>query len=193
LIVVYLLQDGGAGNLTSGGLFFSLVDASSGGFTLIVSKPSDATPELATFDLSGSIAFGLSSLHAVRSVVVQSSELEPDLNAYFVMQVHSEEVAKTNTAFEPERKPGCHSSWCLMHVQPSINVTGHTFSIRIEPGDLWTFTTVSTMNKGSVPTPPPPPAPFPTAAYFDDFTGCLQFQEAAYFTDQVRVLMFSRF
>ena len=40
-----------------------------------------------TFVLSGTIAAHLQSLHAVRSVVVKSSQLEPDLDAYFVMQV----------------------------------------------------------------------------------------------------------
>ncbi len=55
----------------------------------------------------------------------------------------------------------------------------------VEPGDLWTLTTVTTMFKGSVAVPPPPPAPFPTTPYADDFESCPQFQEAAYFTDQV--------
>ena len=58
----------------------------------------------------------------------------------------------------------------------------------VQPGDLWTLTTVNTMTKGTVAVPPPPPGPFPTDPYSDDFELCAQFQEAAYFTDQVRVI-----
>lgn len=199
-------QTGGGGNLSLGGLYYALVDPPTGGLTILVSKPAAAAgAENATFTLTGPGAAGVSSLHAVRSVVVKSGDLDPDLSAYFVAQVGSGGGA--GGGMERVAPHAC----ARLSLQPDVAVVDGAFSLLVQPGDLWTVTTVATMTKGAVAAPPPPPAPFPTdPPYADDFEACPQFQgawcalpsggvtagltvspsvaappEAPYFTDQV--------
>lgn len=82
---------------------------------------------------------------------------------------------------------GCSTS-CLddyFLVQEPIAVSGGTFSLSLEPGDLWTLTTAPTLVKGARPAPPPL-VPFPRS-WSDDFDGCPTTQEAPYFTDMTGV------
>ena len=67
--------------------------------------------------------------------------------------------------------------------QPDVVVTGGRFTLHLQPGDMWTLSTISTMRKGVANPPPPPAAPFPSASYADDFDACPISQEAGYWTD----------
>lgn len=115
----------------------------------------------------------------MRSVVVKNGDLEPDLSAYFVVQ-----ASPRARPWSRETLPNAPHRF---HEQPDVPVVGGAFSLPVQPGDLWTLTTVGTMTKGAVAAPPPPPGPFATSPpYADDFEACPQFQEAPYFTDQAR-------
>ena len=69
--------------------------------------------------------------------------------------------------------------------QPDLPVTGGAFTVDVQPGDIWTLTTVATLHKGVAPFPPPA-APFPLA-YNDTFDDCPVSQEAPYWTDMTGV------
>lgn len=93
---------GGAGALAGGGQWTALVDAPSGGFTLILSKPAAGAAEVTAFALAGPAA-ALTSLHAVRSRVVPGGDLGRNLSDYFVAQP---DVVVTNGAFSVPVAPG---------------------------------------------------------------------------------------
>ena len=63
-----------------------------------------------------------------------------------------------------------------------VTVSNGQFSVTVNPDEIYTFTTLSTGNKASIPTPPPS-QPFPTS-YSDDFEGYNISSEARYFADQ---------
>ena len=106
---LYIAQSaGGAGVLSGGGAFTALVDPPTGGFTLIIYKPSGGTSEDATFTLSGPAA-GVAALHAVRSTVTKSQE--PDPSQYFLAQP---DVPVSGGAFSLTLRPG--DMWTLSTV-----------------------------------------------------------------------------
>lgn len=146
----FLQPGSGAGALTGGGTYVTFVDPPSGGLTIVVNKPAGATAEVATFQLTGPAAEGITSLRVWHSAVASGAS-GANLTGYY-------------------------------NALPPVALQGGSFSVALQPGDLFTFTTVATGSKGAA-APPPPPAPFPTA-YADDFDGCVPPAEAPYWTDQ---------
>lgn len=62
-----------------------------------------------------------------------------------------------------------------------IPVVNGRFTVNITVDSMYTFTTISTGNKGSYPAPPEPT--FFPAAYTDNYNACPVAQEPAYWTD----------
>ena len=154
----WLQRGAGTGALAGGmGQYVSFVEPTSNAFTILIYKPATAPAENATFTLYGSISESVTVLHAVRSSVVANGHLDPNVSEYFVLQ------------------PDIH-----------ISQDSHAFALLIQPGDMWTLTTVQGMRKGTPSTPPPPATPFP-AVYEDNFDSCPISQEASYFTDMTGV------
>ena len=139
----YTLVDataGGSGTLASGGTYVSLVDDSTGDFTLVIEKMPDdagAAAETANFSLGGRFA-------AAQRLAVWSTQL-----------------AVGGALAGPKDQ---------FRQMPSIDVVGATFSVDVAVGQVLTVTTLLTAgNKGSF-APPPPPAAFPAvySDTFDD-------------------------
>jgi galactosylceramidase len=63
-----------------------------------------------------------------------------------------------------------------------VTVVNGTFSLTINPDDLYTVTTLNAGQRVDLPDPPLP-SPFPSS-YSDDFEGYAEFAEARYFSDQ---------
>lgn len=68
-------------------------------------------------------------------------------------------------------------------LQAPVTVVGGRFSLQIDVDSIYTVTTITTGNKGSVPVPPPSPSVFPDA-HIDNFNSCKQSAEAPYWADQ---------
>ncbi len=144
---------GGSGTLASGGTYVSLVDTSTGDFTVVIEKqPDDAgavVAETATFTLGGTFA-------NAKCLAVWSTQLA-------VGGV----IANTSQQF----------------VQlPSIDVVGAAFTVDVAVGVILTITTLLNAGyKGSFPAPPPPAA-FPSV-YTDSFNDCAVDAQGRYVLD----------
>ena len=151
-------EGGGSGTLSLGGAWNVLVDSASGGLTLIVSKPMQGTtPEVAQFSLSTSSS--------------GTASLPTSLHAMKSIVIAGSDFGRNLTDYFVE--------------QVDISVVNGMFSVSLEPGDLWTISTVQ-MVKGATKNIPPPASSFPRS-WADDFDECPISQEGEYFTDQTGV------
>jgi len=154
---------GGSGLLAQGGSYVSLLDDSTGDWTLVVEKmPGDAggpggtvAPETATFSLGG--RFALASTLAVWSTLL---------------------AVGGTPSVDPSQQ---------FERLADVKVTGGAFSVNVSVGQILTVTTLTSAgNKGSF-APSPPPAAFPSE-WSDDFSGCAVDGSAKYLTDLNGVL-----
>jgi len=149
-------QGGGSGTLSGGGLWNALVDGPSGGVTLIISKPMQGTtPEVAQFSLSSSV----------------DGSLPTSLFAMRSIVIAGSDFGRNLSDYFVE--------------QTDIPVINGMISVTLEPGDLWTLSTIK-MVKGVTTNTPSPITPFPRS-WADNFDSCPIAQEAEFFTDQTGV------
>jgi hypothetical protein len=150
-------ENGGSGNLINGGSWNILVDKPTQGLTMIISKPNiqGVIGEIAMFNLSHNNEYPLPTVLYAMKSIVISG---------------SDFGRNLSDYFV---------------IQEQVPILNGILVLTLQPGDLWTLSTVP-MKKGISSNIPPPASLFPNT-WFDDFNNCPIAQEADYFTDQTGV------
>jgi hypothetical protein len=157
----YLVVGEGSGLLAGGGSFVTLTNTSD--FAIIIEKMA--------WDHSQCIRPGLSEYDAVSEEVTFTLTAEwASITTLYVWQ----------TVFGWQGNQQTNSSF-FQQLAP-ITVVNGSFTITVNPDELYTITTITTSTKADIPTPPAS-QPFPSP-YSDDFESYNISSEAAFFADQ---------
>ena len=166
---VYLASDavrGGAAHLQLGGSYVTLMNPSTGDFTIVIEKMSHDGSACVRPGLAPFVAASENATFELRGILARTTTLQ-------LWRTH---WAGSDADPEPTAE--------FERLAPVTVVDGRV-TLTLTADSLYTLTTLTTGGKGPSPprAPPPPPALFP-AFHVDDFEGCSLSSEAPYFSDQ---------